>query len=1313
MKKEIKYSIGLDIGTNSVGYAIVDENNQIVRFNKKNMIGVRLFDGGKTAEITRNFRSARRRLKRRHNRIELLRELVGEEVLKLDHDFFDRLDSSFLLQADKKAQSRNILFNDVDFNDASFHKIYPTNYHLRKAIIDSSEQMDIRLIYLAIHHILKYRGHFLYGTGDISIKGNLFDDLNELIVYSAQFYTLTVVEMESLVQNIHKVLVDQTIVKSDKLSEIKTLYKENNNVEQGIVEVFKAVLGNKANFNQIFMVTDTNDKLSIHVGDDDAPDKVEPIAGDDFKFFEMIHKVYNGCILHNLLNGKNTLSEAMIKIYGQHKKDLADLKLVLRKYNYAKYEEFFKVKKAGDISYVKYIANVKNVSNEDLNAEVKKTLLNLTDNVSSADQLKINRILASIDRYDFLKKVRSKDNAAIPMQLHLNELKTILEKQSKFHHVLEENSEKIISIIKFKIPYYVGPLNSNSKNNRQFAWATRKVEGVKIYPWNFDDIIDKEQSAEDFIKRMTNRCSYLPEEDVIPKKSLLYSKFEVLNELNKVRINGILLDHQQKIKIYNELFLNIKVVTMKKLDQWLKVNGVSEENKITGLQKEDKFASTLTPWIDFKRIIGREVMEKDFEMVEELIYWATIFNDKDIIRTKIKNKYHELSDKQINQVLQLSYSGWSRLSRKLLDGIRVKDIYNQYITIIDVMENSNKNFMQIINDKQVGFDKIIESLRIRRDYDKITYEDVNALPTSPANKKGIWQTTQVVNELVKIMGEAPQNIYIEMARGEEDKRRSESRINKIKRLYDTNAKEIMAYNGEVSKQLKGLEKSEKLDSDRIFLYFLQEGKCLYTGTSLQIDNLSSYDIDHIIPKSYIKDDSIDNRALVLNTENKRKLDNMLLEEDIIRKQSRIWKHLYDVGLMSRKKYTNLTRRSFSEEELRGFLNRQLVETRQISKHVMHLFEDCYDDGETTIHSIKAQLTSDFRKHFQCYKVRQINDFHHAHDAYLACVIGRYISIRFPYLESSTTLNGYRTHIQANTRGRYGYIIDSMNNQYVDRATGEILWDPKDEISSCKKILGYKNILISRKKEELTDQFYKQLAKAKNEGKIPIKEGLDPDVYGGYLGEQVSYYTVIEHVHKNKIKKSIVGIPVQKSYLIKKGMSTLIKVLEDDLGYKNCKIIKEKIMKYQLFERNGDLFYIVSDKEVINAKQLILSHSTTKKLYMMNKSRNREVIDEELIEIYDEILAKMDCHYKRYNGISKKLLEAKAKFVELENSVKIKFLNNLLFITQANAVNADLSKYGLPKFTAREGRIGNYAFAIEDMIFIDQSVTGLFESRYTV
>ena len=60
----------------------------------------------------------------------------------------------------------------------------------------------------------------------------------------------------------------------------------------------------------------------------------------------------------------------------------------------------------------------------------------------------------------------------------------------------------------------------------------------KIYPWNIEKIVDYNKSNEAFIQRMTNKCTYLVGEDVLPKNSLLYSKYMVLNELNNLRIRG-------------------------------------------------------------------------------------------------------------------------------------------------------------------------------------------------------------------------------------------------------------------------------------------------------------------------------------------------------------------------------------------------------------------------------------------------------------------------------------------------------------------------------------------------------------------------------------------------------------------------------------------------------------------------------------------------------------------------------------------------------------------------------------------------------
>jgi CRISPR-associated endonuclease Csn1 len=40
---------------------------------------------------------------------------------------------------------------------------------------------------------------------------------------------------------------------------------------------------------------------------------------------------------------------------------------------------------------------------------------------------------------------------------------------------------------------------------------------------------------------MTNQCTYLPAEDVLPLCSLLFEEYQLLDELNRIRVNGKLL----------------------------------------------------------------------------------------------------------------------------------------------------------------------------------------------------------------------------------------------------------------------------------------------------------------------------------------------------------------------------------------------------------------------------------------------------------------------------------------------------------------------------------------------------------------------------------------------------------------------------------------------------------------------------------------------------------------------------------------------------------------------------------------------------
>ncbi len=58
------YGIGLDIGSNSIGFAVVDANSHLLRLKGETAIGARLFREGQSAADRRGSRTTRRRLSR-------------------------------------------------------------------------------------------------------------------------------------------------------------------------------------------------------------------------------------------------------------------------------------------------------------------------------------------------------------------------------------------------------------------------------------------------------------------------------------------------------------------------------------------------------------------------------------------------------------------------------------------------------------------------------------------------------------------------------------------------------------------------------------------------------------------------------------------------------------------------------------------------------------------------------------------------------------------------------------------------------------------------------------------------------------------------------------------------------------------------------------------------------------------------------------------------------------------------------------------------------------------------------------------------
>ncbi len=112
-----------------------------------------------------------------------------------------------------------------------------------------------------------------------------------------------------------------------------------------------------------------------------------------------------------------------------------------------------------------------------------------------------------------------------------------------------------------------------------------------------------------------------------------------------------------------------------------------------------------------------------------------------------------------------------------------------------------------------------------------------------------------------------------------------------------------------------------------------------------------------------------------------------------------------VDLFSEEKYKRLTRATeFEAAELAGFISRQLVETRQSTKAVANILKQMLPDTEIVY--VKARIVSNFRQDFKLPKVREINDLHHAKDAYLNIVVGNTYHVKFTqspvrFIENST------------------------------------------------------------------------------------------------------------------------------------------------------------------------------------------------------------------------------------------------------------------------------------------------------------------------
>lgn len=1325
-RENIKYYIGVDIGTNSVGWAVIDENGNLLKKGKHHLWGSRLFDQAQTAQNRRNYRSSRRRYNKRRQRIGLLRLIMSDMVLEVDPSFFIRLEkTTFLDKEDKKAILKDNykmnynLFCDEDYNDKKYFKDYPTIYHLRKKLCESDEKADPRLIYLALHHIVKYRGNFLYEGQELHLEpSNKEEDLKILFNMLSKNNDTTYDISDEQIQFILKTVVEN-ISKTAKVDECMSHLKLNSEDKKIVKEFMRGLVGNKFNVSKLYMHEDLqfdDEDLKLQFSDKSYEEKImeyENVLEEKMEFIDLMQQFYSWIELSKIVCSDSqhaSISGAMVNIYERHREDLKTLKEVMLKIGKKEYDEMFKPTSKNVVNYYNYVNPVacSGDKTDGFYKYVKKA-------IEKSDDSRKDEILQKIANETYMLKQTSKNNAYIPYQMQKDELIKILDHQEKYYPVLKENRDKIISILEFRIPYYYGPLDGN----KQFGWLIKKKgkENERILPWNHQEIVDVQETAAQFIKKLTNYCTYLPIEKVMPQKSLTCSMYEVLSEVNKIRIDGKLLSIDTKNRLIEDLFFKRKTVKEKDLINWLKQNQLTV-GEITGYQKEKAFSSSLAPWIDFKEIFD-EINDSNYDLIEKIIEDMTIFNEGSILKERLKKAYN-LDQNKVKKIMKLKYSGWSRLSKKLINGIRADNKFGSSVSILEVMKESHMALMEIINDQDLGFKQIIEKENFKNETGSFEYEDIENLAGSPALKRGIWQTLQVIEEIKNYMGHEPKNIYIEFAREEQEKVRTTTRVKKLKSIYNDIKNQLDVHGKEVYSNLNKQDEKSSIEK-RLYLYYTQLGKCMYSGESLDIDKLSDYEIDHIFPRTLTSDDSLDNLVLVKKKENQRKLDDLVLPLEIRNKMEVFWKKLYDNGLITQTKYYRLMRDEFRRDQIDKFINRQLVETRQIIKHVANIIENHYED--TKVFTVRANLSHEFREKYGIYKNRNVNDFHHAHDAYIACIIGRYIQIRFPGLEAKYVYGQYMQNVKKTKNNidkeNHGFIINSMKYECIDEDTGEVIWNP-ERILDYIKCFNYRDVYITKKLDTNNRELFnvtilpndKNSEKGKTKATIPVNK-LRSNVrkYGGFSGLQ-SDIVAIEGKKGKKIDRRLINLPILLRYV---SIEDQCKYIMENNKYSDIKIIK-KIKKNQLIEIDGGLYYLSSATELVNAHQLILNNKENEIIFEINNAmikndysyfENREI---EITKLYNLLCDKMKKYYPKYKGIYEKILTKNIDFNILEIDLKCRVILEVLKILKAGAINGNL-KFEPYNMADREGRLSKQSIHLDNTYFYDVSITGIYSKKY--
>lgn len=576
-----------------------------------------------------------------------------------------------------------------------------------------------------------------------------------------------------------------------------------------------------------------------------------------------------------------------------------------------------------------------------------------------------------------LKQIESNPHHSLKNQVffrqdYMDEFEKIWNTQAAYHPELTEGLKKMIRDV---VIFYQRPLKSQKGLVSLCEFENREVE--------------IEVDGKKKVKKVGLKAA--------PKSSPLFQEFKIWQRLNDLKVNGQYLDQDLKEQLFAELSIRGKMSdkdVLKSLfknpkDLTLNFKEVEGNNTQSVLFKAYSriIANCGYEEFDFSKMSASESLDIVSDIFGSLGYKTDflIFDSskvgKELEEQPLFRLWHLLysyeGDKSIsgNESLiskLMDMTGMDEEACKILAGVRFSSDYGSLSSkamrkILEYMKEGNDYSLAC---EYAGYRHSAKSLTKEERENKVLKEAMSVLPKNslrnPIVEKILNQMSNVVNEVIEEYGK-PDEIRIEMAR---ELKKSQKERKELSDAMAKTTKEHEQYRKILCEEF-GISNPTRNDivKYKLYLELSPNGfKTLYSDVKInpyELFDSNKYDIEHIIPKARLFDDSFSNKTIELKDVNRDKSDMTAYdyvaekygEERLAEYESRI-EHLYKINAISRTKRNKLLMREADIPQ--GFIERDLRETQYIAKKAREMLEDVVKSVVSTTGSVTDRLREDWQ-----------------------------------------------------------------------------------------------------------------------------------------------------------------------------------------------------------------------------------------------------------------------------------------------------------------------------------------------------------------